>query len=464
MEFAWLTESAPITLRDLLRLTLCSILFVMACRMFPRNAASLRILILAAIPILSTLPWLLSWAGATWQVPFNSLPVISLEQAVPFLAPAVWAAGVVLLLARRLTSLAHELRNLAALPAYPDGPAQRHLRELAGSISCAVPALKLGNSACSTSLGGNGTVILPDAAAAWDNNTLRTVLAHELVHINRRDDRWLLLSQLLIAVYWWMPWLRSLHSHFVRVVEESCDDRASELLGQPINYVEGLVNCLPGRQQDTTPGCSLPGPTPRSAVAMYTHHVLTRIRRFAGPRQVQIDSPRLYWCVTGILIAVIGLTGIQPVQQQTHAADQLTTRYSRLSQLQENAPAAARVHLFTELAPSTSTGRTLPAAQVEPAVIYPGKALRAAIEGEVRVHFVVNRDGSVSRARVTSSAPPGVFDRAALRAVLGSRYETFYSRRDSHTQQSVQPLELQKRFSFRLGTASADAAPALSNP
>jgi protein TonB len=56
-----------------------------------------------------------------------------------------------------------------------------------------------------------------------------------------------------------------------------------------------------------------------------------------------------------------------------------------------------------------------PLASIKP--LYPPGARMRKIEGDVQVEFVVDSDGTVRDAEVTSSTPQGVFDNAALRAV-----------------------------------------------
>lgn len=52
-----------------------------------------------------------------------------------------------------------------------------------------------------------------------------------------------------------------------------------------------------------------------------------------------------------------------------------------------------------------------------PLPVYPSEAMRAGIEGRVRVLVDVNADGTVKDVRVGKSEPAGVFDEAALSAV-----------------------------------------------
>jgi TonB family protein len=67
-----------------------------------------------------------------------------------------------------------------------------------------------------------------------------------------------------------------------------------------------------------------------------------------------------------------------------------------------------------------SDGRALPLVRV--AAEYPRGALAARLEGTVLLEFTVTRDGRVRSPRVLEADPAGVFEEAALEAVLGFRY------------------------------------------
>ena len=54
--------------------------------------------------------------------------------------------------------------------------------------------------------------------------------------------------------------------------------------------------------------------------------------------------------------------------------------------------------------------------------IYPFKAKRLGISGEVLVQFRVEKDGSISHIKILESTPPGVFDKAVLDAVSRWKY------------------------------------------
>jgi TonB family protein len=58
-----------------------------------------------------------------------------------------------------------------------------------------------------------------------------------------------------------------------------------------------------------------------------------------------------------------------------------------------------------------------------PQPTYPEQAMRAGISGEVTVAFTVNADGDVSKVRIVSAKPRGVFDRSVLNAVAHWKFQ-----------------------------------------
>lgn len=53
---------------------------------------------------------------------------------------------------------------------------------------------------------------------------------------------------------------------------------------------------------------------------------------------------------------------------------------------------------------------------------YPEEALRKSIEGWVDLSYVVTAEGKVTTVKVLDSEPPGVFEKAATRALSRVRY------------------------------------------
>jgi protein TonB len=67
------------------------------------------------------------------------------------------------------------------------------------------------------------------------------------------------------------------------------------------------------------------------------------------------------------------------------------------------------------------TQKASPAYRVPP--LYPPHALQARIEGVVTVEFLITRNGAVSNPKVREAIPQGVFDEAALDAIVKWRYD-----------------------------------------
>lgn len=62
-----------------------------------------------------------------------------------------------------------------------------------------------------------------------------------------------------------------------------------------------------------------------------------------------------------------------------------------------------------------------PSKRVAP--VYPARARRDGVEGEVRLSLLIDATGRVAEARVLDSRPPGVFDNAALAAVRSWQFQ-----------------------------------------
>ena len=435
------------SLREALRLTLLSGVFTAVCLLaFPRNAPTRRLLLLAAVVALALLPAFLLSFDAVWMVALREPPAFTLAAPLPNLALALWLTVATVLIVRHLVSVHREISAIGALTDLERVKIGETLRVLLPH-GAAPPRVKLGDRACSTTL-GPATVVLPVEWASWDARTLTSVLAHELTHVARRDDRWLLLTRIVVLFYWWMPWLIWLYRLHVRTMEESCDDAASELVGVQHAYVEALVDVAGGvgRRGDY-----------RSVANMHEHHLVGRVGRFLKIRDVELDTRGVYWWVIGIGFFVVCLTGIEPVLYSENAA-----RYARASGPAVHFPSLAgraespspthKPRIAAELVlgdsgrvPRVERYRDMPRDLTPQAraqlavrldtpvyaapVIYPGSALRGGVEGVVVTEYTVGRDGAVTDLVVVASEPAGIFDAAATRALENTRYAPEHSGR-----------------------------------
>ncbi len=71
---------------------------------------------------------------------------------------------------------------------------------------------------------------------------LKHVLAHELAHIKRGDLIGALAQRILLAFYWWSPFMRLGCYHLRTEREMACDDRAARMAGSSKNYATSLLD------------------------------------------------------------------------------------------------------------------------------------------------------------------------------------------------------------------------------
>lgn len=87
----------------------------------------------------------------------------------------------------------------------------------------------------------------------------------------------------------------------------------------------------------------------------------------------------------------------------------------------EPTPFEAVVPVVEDFAGAVSEAR-MPIPFLTPAPEYPQRALARGVEGWVLVSFTIAASGAVADPFVVDADPPGVFDAAALRAVMRYRY------------------------------------------
>lgn len=85
----------------------------------------------------------------------------------------------------------------------------------------------------------------------------------------------------------------------------------------------------------------------------------------------------------------------------------------------------------------------MPIAQIQPT--YPTRAAEKGIEGFVLVQFDVNETGSVVNPEILGADPPGIFDRAAIRALERWKYQPKVV-----NGKAIKMIGLQTRFTFNL--------------
>ncbi len=143
------------------------------------------------------------------------------------LAGVAWLSGSLLwsaLAASRILRFRRLLRNARPAPAEIVEEVRCVAKRMELKRAPAVVVVAATISPLVWTLGARATLVLPgELLSSLGAKERRTLLAHELAHLRRRDHWWRLLELLLLALYWWLPvawWARGQ----LRKVEEECCD------------------------------------------------------------------------------------------------------------------------------------------------------------------------------------------------------------------------------------------------
>ncbi|MEH6414000.1 M56 family metallopeptidase [Pseudomonas sp. CGJS7] len=87
------------------------------------------------------------------------------------------------------------------------------------------------------------TVLIPRALIGrLPRQALHDILRHEIAHI-RRGDLWSTAAiRAALALFWWNPFLRLIHSRLDLAREMACDARAARACAQPVDYAGSLIS------------------------------------------------------------------------------------------------------------------------------------------------------------------------------------------------------------------------------
>jgi beta-lactamase regulating signal transducer with metallopeptidase domain len=146
------------------------------------------------------------------------------------------------------------------------------------------------------------TVLLPQTLVSQlEPEVLEMILAHELVHIRRRDvlaSRFQLAAQQL---WWFHPLVWWANREASRVRERCCDQEVVRRLGcTPVRYARSLLTVLEWKQPDRLrPIFSLPGMRPADITAFRLEHIM---RHSAHQRRFGLVLCRLTFVLGAILL------------------------------------------------------------------------------------------------------------------------------------------------------------------
>ena len=90
-------------------------------------------------------------------------------------------------------------------------------------------------------------ILLPESAVSWSRERRAVVLAHELIHVRRRDVLRQLMRRIVLALYWFHPlgWLAARRAEVAS--EKACDEEVLALGARPSDYARLLLRLASAR-------------------------------------------------------------------------------------------------------------------------------------------------------------------------------------------------------------------------
>jgi HEAT repeat protein/beta-lactamase regulating signal transducer with metallopeptidase domain len=168
------------------------------------------------------------------------VPRISLSTALL----GIWAAGVVVVLARLLLGLVAVQWMSRRTVRVVDAPWLPLARELADDLGITRRLMFLESARATMPMAAGvftPTVLMPEDANRWPLERLRIVLLHELAHVKRRDCLTHVIAQTACALHWFNPlaWIAARHIRTER--ERACDDLVLACGTDGPDYAEELL-------------------------------------------------------------------------------------------------------------------------------------------------------------------------------------------------------------------------------
>jgi beta-lactamase regulating signal transducer with metallopeptidase domain len=193
---------------------------------------------------------------------------------VETLFAAAWLLGAVVLLGRYLLRRALFERRIAARREVLGGPVADMLQELCDAAGITRPIRLTASAALPSPVAlGRAEIAMPEAAFTdLDPGQQRSMLAHELAHLDRGDPRWLTASCLAECVGFLQPLNRLARRRLMESAEYLCDEWAVRRTGSGVLLAKCLAKVAEWLE-------TAPRTLPVAGMAEDRSHLVARVRR-----------------------------------------------------------------------------------------------------------------------------------------------------------------------------------------
>jgi TonB family protein len=332
------------------------------------------------LPLLQ--PWRLPAVASSVSAATVSISIQGAQAGAAKLPSSLYPLIAGVLLAGILVRLGWLALGLAKLRAIRRGarafdPLPEGVRELEQRL-CVSPAWYLAPGMESPATFGlrPPSILLPERFPKMPEDFQRAIAGHELLHVARRDWILNLAEEIVLTVFWFHPAVAWVVNRIRLSREQAVDAEVVRLISARKPYLGALLEIAGG-----SAGLAL-GAAP---TFLKERQLAQRIELLV--KEVTMSKPRLYLSLTAIL-GLLMLAG------------------------------AAGVWAFPLRAPARPDSNLQPVKAVAP--VYPPAAKKAGIQGEVRLHVTIDKDGSVKDVQVLSGDPQ--LSEAAVAAVRKWRY------------------------------------------
>ena len=233
-------------------------------------------------------------------------------------------------------------------------------------------------------------VLLPTEASGWSNERRQFAIAHELAHLQRRDNWSALLAVAAQALYWFHPLVWWLSAKMAEQRELACDDCVLFLGAQPSEYADFLLDISRRFSSAALFGC---------AIASHSNPLRGRIMNIlnTSPRDRSVRPSR------PAIALFCGLMAVAAV------AIPATAYYA--------SPPDTQAQLY-KVGGAVSAPKVI--YKVEPE--YTEEARDAKITGTVLLSLIVDEAGHTGNIQVVRGLDPGL-DKNAIAAVSQWRFD-----------------------------------------
>lgn len=289
------------------------------------------------------------------EAPSHRFPgTLSLQRAAGPLT-ALWLLGAGSGLALLALQWLWLRRLTRRMPASTDDALQAATRRSAARLGLAqAPRLRVGERWASPLVAPGGEICLPLWTASLSAAQRDAIVAHELMHLRRRDPAWRLAGIALARLAWPQPLNRLALRRLDTLAELACDAGAARLSGSGRALAESLYVCA--EQQQAQKSCRRLAPAFSAAMGGRTSSLLLRMHHLLENKTMSDDtadkpraSRRIRWLLAGTALMLLGAVLLPAVLVRNADAlggagsflsgfSELVNRHGNITRIESNSP------------------------------------------------------------------------------------------------------------------------------